>query len=74
MRKIEFEVPSEVMVSFADELASRNLDNEVTGTNDAGEITIEVSYDRDEADEVDELESILEDLLKQLEEDKNDEN
>ena len=60
MRKAEFEVPQEAMTEFADELASRNLNNTVTGTTKDGEIIIEVEYDKDESDNVDELEDILE--------------
>ncbi|MBI4945270.1 MAG: hypothetical protein HY840_02580, partial [Bacteroidetes bacterium] len=68
MRKAEFEVPQEAMTEFADELVSRNLNNTVTGTTEDGEIIIEVEYDKDESDEVDELESILEKILVEQEE------
>ena len=69
MRKAEFEVPQEAMTEFADELVSRNLSNTVTGTTEDGEIIIEVEYDKDESDEVDELESILEKILEEQEDD-----
>jgi len=69
MRKAEFEVPQEAMTEFADELVSRNLNNTVTGTTEDGEIIIEVEYDKDESDEVDELESILEKILEEQEDD-----
>jgi capsular polysaccharide biosynthesis protein len=54
MRKAEFEVPQEAMTEFADELTNRNLNNTITGTTEDGEIIIEVEYDKDESDEVDE--------------------
>jgi capsular polysaccharide biosynthesis protein len=73
MRKAEFEVPSEVMAEFADELASRNLTNTVTGTNEEGEVIVEVQYERDEAKEVDQLEEILEKLRYEIEEEEQEE-
>lgn len=67
MRTAQFAVPSEAMAEFADELAERNLDNTITGTNE-GEILIEVEYERDESDAIDELEETLEELREQIEE------
>jgi predicted HTH transcriptional regulator len=68
MRKAEFNVPSEAMAEFAEEMANRNLSNTVAGTNEDGEIIVEVEYNRDESEEVDELETILEKLREELEE------
>jgi hypothetical protein len=62
MRKVEFNVPSDAMVEFAEELANRNLSNTITGTTDDDEIIIEVEYDKSENDDVDSLEEILENL------------
>ncbi len=77
MRKAEFNVPSEVMAEFAGEMANRNLSNTVAGTNEDGEIIVEVEYDRDETDDVDELEEILakfrEGLEEEIEEEEEDE-
>jgi len=73
MRKAEFFVPSEAMVEFADAMASRKLDNTVTGTTTEGEIVIEVNYGRDGTDEVDELEEVLEKIREQLDEEKEEE-
>lgn len=72
MRKAEFNVPSEVMTEFAEELATRNLDNTIVGTTDEGEIIIEVNYERDETQEIDELESIFEKLLEEIEEEEDE--
>ena len=72
MRKAEFEVPQEAMTEFADELASRNLNNTVIGTTEDGEIIIEVEYDKDESDNVDELEDILEKIRIEAEEESED--
>ena len=68
MRKVEFEVPQEAMTEFANELASRNLNNTVTGTTEEGEIIIEVEYDKEESYNVDELEEILEKIRDEQEE------
>ena len=46
MRKAEFEVPSEVMAEFTDEMVSRDMDNKVTGTNEDNEILVEVIYEK----------------------------
>ena len=73
MRKAEFNVPSEVMAEFAGEMANRNLSNTVAGTNEDGEIIVEVEYDRDETDDVDELEEILDKLREGLEEESEEE-
>lgn len=72
MRKAEFEVPCEVMAEFADELASRDLDNKVVGTNEDNEILVEVIYEKEETKIVDELEHILENLREQMEEENED--
>ena len=72
MRKAEFEVPQEAMTEFADELANRNLNNTVTGTTEDGEIIIEVEYDKDESDNVDELEDILEKIRNEAEDESED--
>ena len=72
MRKAEFNVPSEVMAEFAEAMAESNLSNTINGTTKDGEIIIEVEYDKDEANEVDELEAVLEKLRGELEEEEDD--
>ena len=72
MRKAEFEVPSEVMAKFADEMSGRGLDNTVTGTTEDGEILVEVIYDKEESESVDELETFLDELREQIEEEDDD--
>ena len=75
MRKAEFTVPSEVMAEFANELAERDLDNKVVGTSEDDEILVEISYEKEETQVVDELEAILDNLREQIEEeDYEDEN
>ena len=74
MRKAEFAVPSEVMAEFANEMAERELDNKVVGTTEDDEILVEVSYEKEETEIVDELETILDDLCGQVEEPEDDQN
>lgn len=72
MRKAEFAVPSQVMAEFAGEMTERELDNTVTGTNEDGEIMVEVLYEKEESKSVDELETFLEGLREQIDEDEDD--
>ncbi len=74
MRKAEFAVPSEVMAEFANEMAERELDNKVVGTTEDDEILVEVSYEKEETEIVDELETILDELCGQVEEPEDDQN
>ena len=48
----EFEIPAENMADFSEMLAETELANEVKGTNDDGEIIIEVSYSSKEREKV----------------------
>ncbi len=72
MRKAEFAVPSEVMAEFAEKLANQNLDNEIVGTNDDFEVLVEVEYERDQSEEIDELEEYLSELREKIEEEQDD--
>ena len=72
MRKAEFAVPSEVMAEFANEMAERDLDNKVVGTSEDDEILVEVSYEKEETQVVDELEAILDNLREQVEDDEDE--
>lgn len=78
MRTIEFTVPTEVIVEFADAMTTRNLTNSITGSTEDGDLVIDVEYEKNESDFVNELEEILEQLSNELEEggeedDENDE-
>lgn len=66
MRKIEFEVPSEVFGGFTEKLAETGLDNRVLGRNEDDEIEIEVNYEKSDAGLIDELEEHLRDLITEL--------
>lgn len=66
MRKVEFEVPSEIFGDFSEKLAETGLDNRVLGRNEDDEIEVEVYYDKSDAGLIDELEEHLEDLKENL--------
>ena len=72
MRKAEFNVHPEIIAEFVEELTNRELSNSLTGVTEEGEITIEVEYLKTEDAEVDELESILEKLSSQIEEEEEE--
>lgn len=65
MRKIEFEVPTEVFGNFAEKLSETDLDNRVLGRNEDDEI--EVYYEKSESRLVDDLEDCVEELKERLE-------
>ncbi len=71
----EFEVPVEIMGEVAELIASNDLENSITGTDEDQEIIfIEVSYDKDEEDQkaaIHEIEDAINDY--DDEEDVNDE-
>ena len=73
MRKAEFTVPQEVVVEFCQELTEHHLTNEITGTTEDNELVIEVAYEKEESKEVDELESHLDNLIEQIEEESEEE-
>ncbi|MBA2612576.1 MAG: hypothetical protein H0U95_11430 [Bacteroidetes bacterium] len=73
MRKIEFEVPTEVFGDFTEKLAETGLNNRVLGKNEDDEIEIEVFYDKEDAKIIDELEEHLEELIENIEEEDDDE-
>ncbi len=72
MRKVEFNVPTEVITEFVDELTNRNVSNSIIGTTEDDEIIIEVEYEKTESDAVDELETILDKLSAQIEDEEEE--
>lgn len=71
MRKVNFEVPSEVIGDFTEKLTELELENSIVGKTEDDEIEIEVTYDKTESKQVDELETYLEELIDNLEEDED---
>lgn len=68
MRKAEFYVPKEAMPEFVLEMTGRKLENTISGVSEDDEIIIEVEYEKDDSDDVDELESLLEKLVEKFKE------
>jgi len=62
MRKLEFIVPAEVIDDFVEKMIDHQLNNQITGINSDGEIIIEITYERDDEESVNELEDYLDDI------------
>lgn len=63
--KAVYQVPTDVLVGFLEEVVSKGMQASVAGTNDEGAFLLEVDYDKDETSDVDDLESILEKLIEE---------
>ncbi len=72
MRKIEFNVPTEIITQFIEEMTERNLSNSITGLTEEDEVIIEIEYDKTETDEVDQLDEILEKLCSGIQEEEEE--
>lgn len=68
MRKASMEVPADIIGDFTQKLTELGLENALIGTTDEGDIEVEVYYDKDDSELVDELEEYLEELKEQLNE------
>ncbi len=66
MRKAILRVPPEVIAEFTEELLETGFDNEIVGVTRHDEIEIEVMYEKDQADLVEELEEHLQGLIDEL--------
>jgi len=55
MKKRKFEVTPDQMADFAEMLAELELDNDIAGKTEDGDIIIHVFYERDDSDKVLEL-------------------
>jgi hypothetical protein len=73
MRKAKFEVPSEVIGEFTEKMVELELENSIVGKTEDDEIEVEVLYEKNEADKVDELEEFLENLIENIEEEGEEE-
>lgn len=73
MRKMNFEVPPEVIGDFTEKLTELELENSIIGKNEEGAIEVEVIYEKSESDQVDELEEYLEELIEGLEDEDEEE-
>jgi len=73
MRKVSFEVPTEVIGEFTEKMLELGLNNSITGKTEGDELEIEVQYDKEESEQVDELEEYLDELIEQIEEEEEEE-
>lgn len=72
MRYATFEVPSDVVTDFAQEMQDREIQAVLVGVNEDDELILKVGYERDQSDKIDELEEKLEELLDTEEEEEDD--
>lgn len=73
MRKAKFEVPTEVIGEFTEKMVELELENSIIGKTEDDEIEVEVLYEKNEAQAVDELEEFLEELIEGIEEGEEEE-
>lgn len=73
MRYADFEVPSEVITDFVQEMEDREIEAVIVGLNEDDELILKVGYERDEADKIDELEEKLEELVDSVYENEEEE-
>ena len=59
MKKV-FQVPAEYITDFAEALAEKDLANEISGTDDNGNINLVVHYDQDQRYDVFRLTELVE--------------
>jgi len=69
MKKKSIEVPTDLITDFTELLVSSELDNEVAGTTEDGDIIINVFYDSEDRAKVFDLQQWVED---NIEDDDND--
>ncbi|HWY09975.1 MAG TPA: hypothetical protein VN026_01560 [Bacteroidia bacterium] len=68
MRLLTVSVPLEFVIEFSDKLIASGLQNSITAVEDDA-IEIQISYEKSEADEADELENFLSELVGEESED-----
>ena len=71
-RKIEFIVPTDVSTEFVEAITDRHFENTMTGVTEDDDLIIEVSYDKEDSEIIEELEGLLETLIENLEEEEED--
>ena len=58
--KTQFNVPADSIVEFAEILSENGLTNEIVGTTEDDELTVEVHFDKTEFDAVEQLVDLVE--------------
>lgn len=72
MRFASFEVPSAVLTDFVREMEKVHMQAVIVGLNDNDEVILKIAYEREEAEEVNELEDQLDELIANLPDDDNE--
>lgn len=72
MRIAKFQVPADVLAEFVDAVSDKGLNSTVVSRT-RYEYVIAVEYDKDDSGEIDELEEELENLIRNSEEEEEDE-
>jgi hypothetical protein len=68
MRTKEINVPLDAMEDVADFIADHNLNNEILGSTEDGEIILSIEYEKEDRKVIFELMEIVEDSIKEEEE------
>ena len=63
-----FEVPTEVIGQFIEKLTDLDLENSIVGKTGNEDIEINVRYEKNQYQQVDELETLLATLIEEMEE------
>lgn len=63
-----FEVPTEVIGQFIEKLTELDLENSIVGKTGNEDIEINVRYEKNQYQQVDELETLLATLIEEMEE------
>jgi hypothetical protein len=72
MKTKELNVPAEIMTDFANLIADHEIDNEIMGATDEGEIIIEVRYEKEDRQGIFELMEMIDDYYSEEEEENQD--
>lgn len=69
----KFEVPAEVLGDFVQEVSRSGFTSSTTGPNRRDEYIVSVAYDKEQEEEIEELEKYLDDLCADAEAEDDDE-
>jgi hypothetical protein len=72
-RNAKFDVPEEVLTDFLREVSERDFEAKTGKPNRSGEYPVTVEYEREQEEEVSELEEVLDELISDLDEEEQEE-
>lgn len=73
MKTAKFKVPTEVIADFSEEVESRHLEAKLGSKTQDDEVIVSIEYDREDAELIEELKTVLEDLRSYIEEEEEEE-